>query len=280
MSNFPLVTWQVPRPAFTANGVPVPAPSSTLPLPWGFGVSNATLGSVSTDSLAYSITSGIFAELGLNVTALYVYSNGTGPSASPLKVRLWSISTPVTMVFNTFADAYVCGFDTLAVTIPVGSANAITGNVNPAGVFAPCGVSGDVRRYTTQRAAVSASTMGPLVTNVVNWGAVADLEVMASAFPVANLERWYAAIAVYASAAGRVVADPNNTLEGMLAAAAEGATFRVYREAATTGGTTAGRYQTAKMPAIVQASSARDYATPVDAPRLWDLAGCIMRSTT
>lgn len=279
MSNFPLVTWQVPRPAFIANGVPVPAPSSTLPLPWGFGVSNATTGNVSTDSLAYSIRSGIFAALGLNVTAFYVYSNGTGPSASPLKVRLTSTVSPVTMVFTTLADAYVCGFDTLSVVIPVSPAS-VTGTVNPAGVFVPCGVSGDVRRYTTQRAAVSASTMGPLVTNVVNWGEIADLEVMASAFPVANLERWYAAIAVYANAAGRVVADPNNTLEGMLAAAAEGATFRVYREATTTGGTTAGTYQTAKMPAIVQASSARDYATPVDAPRLWDLAGCIMRSTT
>ena len=279
MSNFPLVTWQVQRPAFTANGTPVPASSTLLPFPWGFGVSNPTTGAASTTSLAYSIRSGIFTATGLNVSAFYVYTNGTGPSTTPLKIRLSSAVSPVTMVFATLADAYVCGFDTLSVTIPV-SPSTVTGKLNPAGVFVPCGVAGDVRRFTTQRAAVSASTMGPLTTNVVNWGEIADLEIMASAFPVANLERWYAAIAIYATAAGREVHDPNNTLEGMLAAAAQGATFQVYREATTTSGTTAATYQTAKMPVIAQASSARDYATPVDAPRLWDLAGCIMRSTT
>ena len=102
---------------------------------------------------------------------------------------------------------------------------------------------------------------------------------MASAFPAGNLSRWFAGISIYATAAGRQTDDPNNTLEGLLAAAAAGRTFRIYREAATASGTSSGYYQVAKMPIIGRASTVRDYATPVDEPRLWDSAGLFFRAS-
>jgi hypothetical protein len=102
---------------------------------------------------------------------------------------------------------------------------------------------------------------------------------MSSIFPAGNLTRWFAATSIYASAAGRFdIDDPNNTLEGLLAAAATGVTFRLYREPAITPGTTPGTYQECRMPKVAQQSQAAQYCTPDDEPRLWSTNGLIFRA--
>jgi hypothetical protein len=122
--------------------------------------------------------------------------------------------------------------------------------------------------------------MSGLSTDVVNWGQVANLEFLSSIFPAANLTRWYASIDPYYTAAGRLALDPNNTLEGLLAAAATGVTFRLYREQADTSGTTPTTYNEARMPMISEKSSAGDYAQADDEPRLWSTTGMFFRGNT
>jgi len=77
-----------------------------------------------------------------------------------------------------------------------------------------------------------------------------------------------------------VVGDPNNTLEGLIEAAAEGVTFRLYREPATTFGTIPGTYQICRMPGVSNKGSAEDFVTAADEPRLWSTAGLIFRGET
>jgi hypothetical protein len=121
--------------------------------------------------------------------------------------------------------------------------------------------------------------MSGLATDVVNWGQIVDLELMSSAFYAANVTRYFAATQIYATAAGRLVADPNNTLEGMVEAAATGVLFRLYREAATAEGTTPGYYQPARMPSVAQQGKAVDMVAALDEPRLWNSSGIFFRAT-
>jgi hypothetical protein len=132
----------------------------------------------------------------------------------------------------------------------------------------------------TQRAASSSSDMSGLSTDVVNWGAVADLEMMSTIFCAANYTRWFAAIQIYANAANRQVTDPNNTLEGLIEAAATGVTFRLYREAATAAGTVPGTYQLCRMPGVSNKGSAEEFVAAADEPRLWSTAGLVFRGET
>ena len=188
-------------------------------------------------------------------------------------------ASAITLTFATLADAAVYGF--ASTTVSIGSTvQTTTTTYNVGGVWVPCGVAGDLRRTTRQRAAASSSDMSGLSTDVVNWGEVADLEFLTSVFPAGNLTRWFAATQIYATAAGRNVADPNNTLEGLLQAAATGVTFRLYRQASTTSGTTPTTYVEARMPGISSKSSAEDYTSAVDEPRLWSTAGMVFRGST
>jgi hypothetical protein len=132
----------------------------------------------------------------------------------------------------------------------------------------------------TQRAASSSSDMSGLSTDVVNWGAVADLEMMSTIFCAANYTRWFANIQIYATAANRQIGDPNNTLEGLIEAAATGVTFRLYREPALAAGTVPNTYQVCRMPGVSNKGSAEDFVTAADEPRLWSTAGLIFRGET
>jgi hypothetical protein len=290
MANFPLATWQVTAPAFTvANAIgSVSIPAATGK--WGFGVSSLTAPyPAQTDTvaeyLAAQMTAAALAgppivSLGIVAASTYNVAPGTNPSTSPLTLTLATASaSAITLTFATLADAAVYGFASTTVSIASGS-QSTTATYNVGGVWSPCGVAGDLRRTTRQRAAASSSDMSGLTTDVVNWGEVADLEFLSSVFPAGNLTRWFAATQIYATAAGRNVDDPNNTLEGMLQAAATGVTFRLYRQAATTSGTTPTTYVEAKMPTISSKSSAEDYTSAVDEPRLWSTAGLILRGST
>lgn len=282
MANFPLVTWQVDVPSFRVFRGASTYDSNAATL-WGFATTN-TAGAAAATSLAGYLAQEITASGLATASASYVYSNAVAPANSPMLYDLTVTSGSGALSVNFFTAAAAAVFGLLGlgsvVTFPASSLGTVTRSTfNVDGLWMPCGVSGDVRRFTSQRAAVSSSDMSGLSTDVVNWGQIADIELLASAFPAANLTRWYAAIQVYANAAQRDVDDPNNTLEGMLSAAASGRTFRIYREAATTAGTTAGFYQVAKMPAVGRSSTARDYATPIDEPRLWDSAGLFFRAS-
>ena len=290
MANFPLATWQVTAPAFTvANAIgSVSIPAATGK--WGFGVSSLTAPyPAQTDTvaeyLAAQMTAAALAgppivSLGIVAASTYNVAPGTNPATSPLFVNfVYQCGSGGTLTFGSLADAAVYGFASTTVSIASGS-QSTTATYNVGGVWSPCGVAGDLRRTTRQRAAASSSDMSGLTTDVVNWGEVADLEFLSSVFPAGNLTRWFAATQIYATAAGRNVADPNNTLEGMLQAAATGVTFRLYRQAATTSGTTPTTYVEAKMPTISSKSSAEDYTSAVDEPRLWSTAGLILRGST
>lgn len=282
MANFPLVTWQVDVPSFRIirPGPDYDSPAATL---WGFETTT-TGGNAAATSLAGFLLDQIQTAGVATGSATYVYSSGVSPSMSPMLYDLRLVnagSTPVTINFFSTAAAAVFGLQAPlgVVNLPTSSSpgTVTRSTLNVDGLWMPCGVSGDVRRFTQQRAAVSSNDMSGLTTDIVNWGQVIDIEFLSSAFPAANLTRWFAGISVYANAAQRNVNDTNNTMEGMLAAAAAGRTFRIYREPAIAAGTGAGYYQAAKMPTIGRSSTVRDYASPVDEPRLWDSAGLFFR---
>lgn len=280
MANFPLATWQVTAPPFfiqRGTSTPVDVDGAVL---WGFGVSDATTGTAITSSIAGYLANALDTSgLGIDATASYNYVGGTAPSNSPLTYTIIYDQIggfDFTVYFDTDEDAAVYGFASSTVVFP-NLLSSKTTTYNPAGVWVPCGVAGDVRRVTRQRAAASSSEMSGLSTDVVNWGAVADIELLSSVFPAGNLTRWFAATDVYANAAGRQVADPNNTLEGLLFAAATGVTFRIYRQPATAAGILPTTYLEARMPTISANGSAEDYSSAVDEPRLWSTAGLLFR---
>ena len=202
----------------------------------------------------------------------------TAPSLGPLKASLIATGATVTIDFGSVEMAARLGYTTQVVALTTISTNLTPYNVG--GVWMPNGVAGDVRRYLTQRAAASSNEMSGLSTDVVNWGQIVDVEIMSSAFYAANVARYFAATQIYATAAGRQLADPNNTLEGMVEAAATGVPFRVYREAATAEGTTPGYYLPAKMPSVAQQGKAMDMVAALDEPRLWNTSGIFFRAST
>jgi len=269
--NFPLVTWQVPLPEFQVNA------TSTGPLSnsFGFGL-NLVTGEASADSIAGIFAATITAVSGQAASSTYNFSNTTGPSLGPLTYTTTVAGSPVLISFNTLEDAAVFGFDSASFVL----VSTTTTVYNPAGMWAPSGVSGDVTRTLKQRAAASSSEMSGLVTDVVNWGEVADIQVQSTLFPAANTFYWYATQAIYAQKAQRNVNDPNNILEKMLAAAATGVLFRIYEEAATAAGFTNTTYLEAKMPQVVTKASAMDVVQADDEPRLWTTTGLFFRGTT
>jgi len=274
--NFPLITWAETVGPITVNGGS-PYPAATV---YGFGVINTTTKQAASNTVGKYLQDAVNNLLAGAVTqALYIYTDGPGPSNSPLGI-FWNNTTnnPITVDFGTVAMANKFGFDTSSITIL--TIFGATTTINPGMFWGPAGLAGDVRRMLTQRAASSSSDMSGLSTDVVNWGAVADLEMMSTIFCAANYTRWFAAIQIYANAANRLVTDPNNTLEGLIEAAAEGQTFRLYREAATTSGTVPGTYQVCRMPGVSNKGSAEEFVAAADEPRLWSTAGLIFRGET
>jgi hypothetical protein len=284
MANFPLVTWPITLTGVTVTYLSVPYNVDDV-TGYGFGVSNTSTGAASVDvgAVVGSIV-GNFVEAantaittGNPLSGFYVYSNGTAPALGPLKASILATGNPVTVDFGSVEMAARLGYSNQVETLNTLQQNLTPYNVG--GVWMPNGVAGDVRRYLTQRAAASSNEMSGLATDVVNWGQIVDLELMSSAFYAANVARYFAATQIYATAAGRQVADPNNTLEGMVEAAAGGALFRLYREAATAEGTTPGYYQPARMPAVAQQGKAVDMVAALDEPRLWNSSGIFFRAT-
>ena len=285
MANFPLVTWPISLTGVTVtyNGATTNVPDCTG---YGFGVSNTTtkVASVDGGGIVGSIVGNFAAALNTAITtadpvsATYAYADGTAPALGPLKASLTVTGSFAVLVdFGSVEMAARLGYSTQVKTLALLSTNLTPYNVG--GVWMPNGVAGDVRRYLTQRAAASSNEMSGLATDVVNWGQIVDLELMSSAFYAANVARFFAATQIYATAAGRQVADPNNTLEGMVEAAATGVPFRVYREAATAEGTTPGYYLPAKMPSVAQQGKAMDMVAALDEPRLWNTSGIFFRAT-
>lgn len=272
--NFPLITWQVDAPQFTTT-----AGTEGGIMAWGYGYSGTTTPPL--DTLAGIIWTALDNAGATNLSVAYSVDNTTGPSLGPAVIYWdYDAASPITFTFASLADAAVYGFDSTTVTFSSGTSQFGGTAYNAGGLWAPSGVSGDVTRTTKQRAAASSSEMSGLVTDVVNWGEVADIEVKSTLFPAANTFYWYATQAIYAQKAQRDVNDPNNILEKMLAAAATGVLFRIYEEEATTAGFTNTNYLEAKMPAVVSKSSAMDVVQADDEPRLWTLTGLFFRGTT
>ena len=285
--NFPLITWSATVGPITVNGGS-PFAAQTR---YGFGVDNTTTKNAALDTTADYLRDAINAQVGAGtiVDAQYVYTDGPGPSNSPLQMVWYNTTTSsISVDFGTVAMANIFGFATQTITLaaaivppsgPVIPTPRFT-TINPGLYWGPGGLAGDVRRMLTQRAASSSSDMSGLTTDVVNWGAVADLEMLSTIFPAANYTRWWAGIQIYATAANRVVGDPNNTLEGLIEAAAQGVTFRLYREPAIAAGYEPGTYQVCRMPGVSNKGSAEDFVTAADEPRLWSTAGLIFRGET
>lgn len=284
MANFPLVTWPISLTGVTVTYLSVPYNVADV-TGYGFGVSNTgtKVASVDAGGVMGSIVGNFVAAVNTAITtgnplsATYAYADGTAPALGPLKASILATGNPVTVDFGSVEMAARLGYTTQVVTLTTLGLNLTPYNVG--GVWMPNGVAGDVRRYLTQRAAASSNEMSGLATDVVNWGQIVDLEMMSSAFYAANVARYFAATQIYATAAGRQVADPNNTLEGMVEAAATGVLFRLYREAATAEGTTPGYYLPAKMPAVAQQGKAMDMVAALDEPRLWNSSGIFFRAT-
>jgi hypothetical protein len=275
--NFPLITWADTVGPVTVNGGTA-FPAATR---YGFGISNTSTKNAAADTVADYLRDAVNAQVGAGtiVVTSYVYTDGPGPSNSPLAIQ-WTNTTAsnINVNFGTVAMANKFGFSSSTTVIP--GSGTLTTNINPGMFWGPAGLAGDVRRMLTQRAASSSSDMSGLSTDVVNWGAVADLEMMSTIFCAANYTRWFANIQIYATAANRQIGDPNNTLEGLIEAAATGVTFRLYREPALAAGTVPSTYQVCRMPGVSNKGSAEDFVTAADEPRLWSTAGLIFRGET
>jgi hypothetical protein len=275
--NFPLITWADTVGPVTVNG------GSTFPAEtrYGFGITNTSTKNAAADTVADYLRDAVNAQVGAGtiVVTSYVYTDGPGPSNSPLAIQ-WTNTTAsnINVNFGTVAMANKFGFSSSTTVIP--GSDTLTTNINPGMFWGPAGLAGDVRRILTQRAASSSSDMSGLSTDVVNWGAVADLDMMSTIFCAANYTRWFANIQIYATAANRQIGDPNNTLEGLIEAAATGVTFRLYREPALAAGTVPSTYQVCRMPGVSNKGSAEDFVTAADEPRLWSTAGLIFRGET
>jgi hypothetical protein len=286
--NFPLITWSESVGIINVDGNAPPAPYNAAQVRYGFGITNTSTKAAANDTAADYLAESINAVYpGAITAAVYVYTDGPGPANSPLGIRWTNTRTsPIVINFGTYAKANQFGFDTTTVTVPAAltvpffAPNYLYSTINPGMFWGPAGLAGDVRRMLTQRAASSSSDMSGLSTDVVNWGAVADLEMLSTIFPAANYTRWWAAIQIYANAANRLVTDPNNTLEGLIEAASEGKTFRLYREPAIVDGTIPDTYQICRMPGVSSKGSAEDFVTAADEPRLWSTAGLIFRGET
>lgn len=282
MANFPLATWEVALPSITATlgaGSPTTLnPGNPSGYAWGFEVADAGTGDAGPDSIAGRLRDAIVGAFGGTVTANYNYVLSTVPATSPLTWTLGTnYGTALTLSFGSTAVAAIYGFAGPTYVIPSGP-QSLTCEFNVSGVWCPCGVSGDLRRATVQRAASSSSEMSGLATDVVNWGQVANLEFISSIFPAANLTRWYAQIDPFYTAANRDKNDPNNTLEGLLEAAATGVTFRLYRQASDKPpGIKPTEPNEARMPVISDNSAVSAYVQADDEPRLWSTTGLFFR---
>jgi hypothetical protein len=275
--NFPLITWSDTVGPVTVNGGTAFAAETR----YGFGITNTSTKNAASDTVADYLRDAVNAQVGAGtiVVTSYVYTDGPGPANSPLAIQ-WTNTTAsnINVNFGTVAIANKFGFSSSTTVIP--GSGTLTTNINPGMFWGPAGLAGDVRRMLTQRAASSSSDMSGLSTDVVNWGAVADLEMMSTIFCAANYTRWFANIQIYATAANRQIGDPNNTLEGLIEAAATGVTFRLYREPALAAGTIPSTYQECRMPGVSNKGSAEDFVTAADEPRLWSTAGLIFRGET
>jgi hypothetical protein len=275
--NFPLITWSDTVGPVTVNGGS-PFAAQTR---YGFGINNTSTKNAAGDTVADYLRDAVNTQVGAGtiVVTSYVYTDGPGPANSPLAIQ-WTNTTAsnINVNFGTVAMANKFGFSSSTTVIP--GSDTLTTNINPGMFWGPAGLAGDVRRMLTQRAASSSSDMSGLSTDVVNWGAVADLEMMSTIFCAANYTRWFANIQIYATAANRQIGDPNNTLEGLIEAAATGVTFRLYREPALAAGTIPSTYQECRMPGVSNKGSAEDFVTAADEPRLWSTAGLIFRGET
>jgi hypothetical protein len=284
MANFPLATWGVQRPRFRARLGSVAPYTVFNPDPlvdlYGFGINSASLPIASPTSVAGELAAKL-CTLGtagqVLVVAEYNFTASTVPATSPLTFTLLkSGSSVVNLLFDSLADAAFWGFASTTVSLAA-NAQTVTTVYNVGAVWCPCGVAGDVRRTVIQRAASSSSDMSGLSTDVVNWGSVANVELLSSMFPAANLTRWYASVAIYATAAGRLLADPNNTLEGLLDAASAGATFRIYRQPAAGAGFLPTNYLVARMPDVSSKGAVADYSSAEDEPRIWSTSALFFR---
>jgi hypothetical protein len=275
--NFPLITWADTVGPVTVNGGSAFAAETR----YGFGINNTSTKNAAGDTVADYLRDAVNTQVGAGtiVVTSYVYTDGPGPANSPLAIQ-WTNTTAsnINVNFGTVAIANKFGFSSSTTVIP--GSGTLTTNINPGMFWGPAGLAGDVRRMLTQRAASSSSDMSGLSTDVVNWGAVADLEMMSTIFCAANYTRWFANIQIYATAANRQIGDPNNTLEGLIEAAATGVTFRLYREPALAAGTIPSTYQECRMPGVSNKGSAEDFVTAADEPRLWSTAGLIFRGET
>ena len=275
--NFPIITWDDTVGPITINGTPY----SVSEQRYGFGIDNTMTKNAAVDSVADFLRAAVNSVVGAGtvVVTSYVYTDGPGPANSPLAIE-WTNTTNsnISVDFGSVAMANKFGFSSSTTVIP--GSGTLTSNINPGMFWGPAGLAGDVRRMISQRAASSSSDMSGLSTDVVNWGAVADLEMMSTIFCAANYTRWFAAIQIYANAANRLVTDPNNTLEGLIEAASTGVTFRLYREPAITDGTEPEYYQVCRMPGVSSKGSAQDFVAAADEPRLWSTAGLVFRGET
>lgn len=277
MANFPLATWGVLRPRFRVRKGTGAYTVFNAELVYGFGLNSAGSPIASTESVAGNLAAAISSLGSVPTIASYNFTASTVPATSPLTYTLAKGSgSAVTVLFDSLADAAFFGFNAVSVVIASGAAS-VTTVYNVGAVWCPCGVAGDVRRTVIQRAASSSSDMSGLSTDVVNWGSVANVELLSSMFPAANLTRWYASVQIYATAAGRLLADPNNTLEGLLEAASAGVTFRIYRQPAASAGFLPTTYLVARMPEVSSKGAVADYSSAEDEPRIWSTSALFFR---
>lgn len=178
---------------------------------WGVSVGASAVANA--DSIQARLAALIVAGTGGTIATAYTWPDG---DAAPMRTSYaLTHSASITLTFPTTAVAAQFGFAAVSVTLSTVAAKIA--DFQDAGAWAPHQRAGYDPRWKFNENVGVTETIDGSSRKLRVWGTT--LTRRAFRFPavyVANIRNDTAAETTYAAAAGRVIADPNNTLEEML----------------------------------------------------------------
>lgn len=197
-----------------------------------WGASVGVSAGANTDSIQGRLAVILAAATGSALSATYTWPDG---EAAPMRTSYGLTGADIDLTFSSVAVAAQFGFASAAVTIV--NFVAKVADFQDAGSWAPHQRAGQDEIWNYNENVGVTETIDGSARKLRTWGA--ELARRAFRFPavyVANIRADAAAETTFATAAGRVIADPNNTLEGMLTRARlpestdNAPAFRVYTD--------------------------------------------------
>jgi hypothetical protein len=178
-----------------------------------WGVSVGASAAANSDSIQGRLAALLVAKIGSgSIAVTYTWPDG---EQGPMRTSYARTGTNVSLTFSTTAVAAQFGFNATAVTFT--NVTAKVADFQDAGAWAPHQRAGQDERWDFNDNVGVTETIDGSSRKLRTWGE--NLTRRSFRFPavyVANIRADAAAETTYAAAAERVVADTNNTLQGML----------------------------------------------------------------